>query len=201
MYDEDTCKETESVWAVCGKGEHGLELWFFEAHLSDDEYSPVGWSWTFASFAKDADGGWSDYDGGQYWGFANSSELDEVIGDTLPFREYTYKPIDHADFDAICFEGDSAKEREYAAALGIKAPGHDRKEKSYSVTITETLKRTVSVKANSVEEAQTRVEDGWKNELHVLGAEDFKEVHFTLAERQQERGRPESKTNRGSGAR
>jgi hypothetical protein len=189
MYDEKNRKSTESAWAICGKGEYGLELWLYEAHLSDDEFSPVGLSWTFSSFTKDADGKWSDYDGGQYWAYDNASKLDEVIGETLPFREFSYKPIPHDDFDAICFGNDIVKEHEYAAEFGIKTPKHDRKEKTYSATITETLSRTVSVKANSVEEAQARIEKEWKNEVHVLGAEDFKDVHFTVSERQRDKGR------------
>jgi hypothetical protein len=188
MYDERTCKSTESAWSVCGKGEYGPELWFYEAHLAEDESSPTLTSWTFASFTKDADGKWSDFNGGQYWAYDNATELDEVIGETLPFREFAYGPIPHDDFDAVCFGGDTAKEREYAAAYGIKLPEHERKVKSYNATITETLSRTVTVKANSEDEAHARIEKEWRNEVHVLGAEDFKDVHFTVAERPHDKG-------------
>ena len=53
------------------------------------------------------------------------------------------------------------------------------KSKHYDVTICETLKRTVSVRAASAEEAQRIVEQQWKDSVHVLDCEDFKDVHFT----------------------
>ena len=49
----------------------------------------------------------------------------------------------------------------------------------YDVTICETLKRTVSVRAASAEEAQSLVEKQWKDGVHVLDSEDFKDVHFS----------------------
>ena len=52
-------------------------------------------------------------------------------------------------------------------------------ERCYDVTITETLKRTVTVRAKSAEEAQSWVEQQWKDSVHVLDSEDFKDVHFT----------------------
>ena len=63
-------------------------------------------------------------------------------------------------------------------------PEHTPKEKTYDVTICETLKRTVSVRASSSEEANEKVEDAWKDGVYVLDAEDFKEVHFTTLEQQ-----------------
>jgi hypothetical protein len=176
-------KANEAAWAVCGKGERGPELWFFEAHLTHDEDSPTGEGFSFASWNKDKEGRWGEYDGGLYYGYAEAKELEEVIGETVPFKEFSYKEIPYPDFFDACFNSYPAKERAYAEHFGITAPEHTRKERSFEVTITETLKRTVRVRASNEDEARQRVEDGWKNEVHVLGADDFKEVHFTVSER------------------
>jgi len=45
--------------------------------------------------------------------------------------------------------------------------------KKYDVTITETLKRTVEVEAESQEQAEDIVADGWRDSKYVLGADDF----------------------------
>jgi hypothetical protein len=44
------------------------------------------------------------------------------------------------------------------------------------------------VRANSADEAHEKVERAWKDSIHVLGAEDFKEVRFTASERQRDKG-------------
>jgi hypothetical protein len=75
------------------------------------------------------------------------------------------------------------------ANCGIPATiNHRPKEKTYEVSICETLKRTVQVRANSADEAREKVEDAWKNGAHILDADDFKEVHFTACERQRDKG-------------
>ena len=48
----------------------------------------------------------------------------------------------------------------------------------FMVTITETLKRTVEVEADSQHEAEQIVSDGWHNSKYILGAEDFVDVNF-----------------------
>ena len=98
----------------------------------------------------------------------------------------TKQPIGEREFSKAY--GDAAIKRLYAQGFGITSPKHTRKERTYEVTIKETLMRTVKVKANSQEEARQKVEDGWKNEAHVLGADDFAEVHFTVSERQRDKG-------------
>ena len=50
--------------------------------------------------------------------------------------------------------------------------------KTYDVTITETLKRTVTVKADSLSQAEQMVTDGWKNSEYILNADDFVNVDF-----------------------
>jgi hypothetical protein len=119
---------------------------------------------------------------------------DEFVRDNDKFliadyhRQFDFAANRREDTDAVCFGGDTATERQYAESFGIATPEHTRKKRTYKVTITETLKRTVKVKANSEDEAHQMVEDGWKNEVHVLDADDFKEVHFTVSERQPDRG-------------
>lgn len=48
----------------------------------------------------------------------------------------------------------------------------------YKVTITETLKKTVIVEAESLEDAEQRVNDAWYRAEYVLDAEDFQGVKF-----------------------
>lgn len=50
--------------------------------------------------------------------------------------------------------------------------------KEFDVTITETLKKTVTVEAVSIEEAEQLVSDQWNNSEHILSAEDFTGADF-----------------------
>ena len=187
MYDIKTCTRTEAAWLVTAKTESDTAVAFFEAHLADDDQSPNGVGWYFASYMRGDDGKWNEYDGGMYWDYENATDLEDIIGDTVPFREFTYKEIDHGVFEDICLINDIDRERDLLGDEGIEYPVYTTKKKSFQVIITETLKRTVTVKANSEEEALARVQDGWKYETHVLGADDFKEVHFTVSPAKQER--------------
>lgn len=54
--------------------------------------------------------------------------------------------------------------------------------KEYDIKITETLERTVTVKAASKDEAEEMVKDGYYKSEHILDAEDFKEVDFKMAD-------------------
>ena len=180
MYDAKTCTSTEAAWLVTAKTENGTTVAFFEAHLADDEYSPNGVGWYFASHMRDDSGKWNEYDGGMYWDYENATDLEDIIGDTVPFREYSYKQIDHGVFEDICYGNDIGRERDLLGDEGFECPVFTTKEKSFQVTITETLKRTITVKANDREEALEKVRSGWKYKTHVLGADDFKDVHFTV---------------------
>lgn len=51
---------------------------------------------------------------------------------------------------------------------------------TYKVVIVEHLKKVVPVEAASWAEARMKIEDAWKNGEHVLTAEDFAGVSFTL---------------------
>lgn len=55
--------------------------------------------------------------------------------------------------------------------------------KTYKVTISETISRTVSVKAKSLKEAKYKAENNYYSEKYVLDADDFKGVTFKLAKR------------------
>lgn len=59
--------------------------------------------------------------------------------------------------------------------------------KSFDIEITETLQRTVSVAADSREEAEQMVDDGWHNGDYVLDSEDFIDVDFKTVEEEEER--------------
>ena len=54
--------------------------------------------------------------------------------------------------------------------------------REYSVTITETLRKTVTVEAESMAEAEQMVNDAWHNSEYILDADDFQEVEFESAE-------------------
>lgn len=58
----------------------------------------------------------------------------------------------------------------------------------YEVTITETLKRTVTVEAESRDEAEQIISDQWRAEQHVLTADDFTGAVFEAVEAGEERG-------------
>ena len=60
--------------------------------------------------------------------------------------------------------------------------------KEYDVTITETLEMTVTVEAESREEARQKVADNWKNGEYILDAECFKDVEFYPRGRSRDRG-------------
>lgn len=48
----------------------------------------------------------------------------------------------------------------------------------FKVDITEILQKTVTISADSPEEAERIVETGWNNSDYLLDAEDFKQVSF-----------------------
>ena len=54
--------------------------------------------------------------------------------------------------------------------------------REYNVTITETLKMTVTVEAESMEEAKQKVEAEWKDGEYILDADSFAGVEFESAE-------------------
>ena len=109
MYDCDECTCEEASWII--ERQHGSDTMFFEAHLTDDEYSPNGWGWYFASYIKTARGAWEEYDGGCYWDYRNAGELEGIIGETIPYKEFEVTRCDHSLFDEVVFGGESLSER------------------------------------------------------------------------------------------
>lgn len=59
--------------------------------------------------------------------------------------------------------------------------------KEFSVEIKETLKKTVTVEAETQEEAEQLVGDNWRNSEYILDAEDFSDVEFTALENEPEK--------------
>ncbi len=51
--------------------------------------------------------------------------------------------------------------------------------KTYEVTITETLQKTVEIEANSREEAERLVEQRWNDSEYILDADSFVGVDFS----------------------
>ncbi len=51
-------------------------------------------------------------------------------------------------------------------------------KKEYDVTITETLKMTVTVEAENLTEAEEIAEEKWSNGDYILGAEEFTGASF-----------------------
>ena len=58
----------------------------------------------------------------------------------------------------------------------------------YGITIRETLEMTVTVEAESREEARQIVADRWKNSEYILDADSFKDVEFYPRGRSRDRG-------------
>ena len=58
----------------------------------------------------------------------------------------------------------------------------------YDITIRETLEMTVTVEAESREEARQIVADRWKNSEYILDADSFKDVEFYPRGRSHDRG-------------
>lgn len=52
--------------------------------------------------------------------------------------------------------------------------------KTHEVTITETLQKTVTVEADSREEAERQVEENWNNSEYILDADSFVGVDFAV---------------------
>ena len=65
-----------------------------------------------------------------------------------------------------------------SAFFRLKLTREAARMKEFDVTITETLKLTVSVEASSKEEAQQMVSDQWHAGDHILDADNFVEVEF-----------------------
>lgn len=59
--------------------------------------------------------------------------------------------------------------------------------KEYDVTITETLKMTVTVEAESQLEAEQMVFDNWRNQEYILDADNFTGVDFKARRRTRSR--------------
>jgi len=66
--------------------------------------------------------------------------------------------------------------RDLPGAL-TKVPGSSQ---SYKVMVTETLQKVITVVADSPEEAEQIVSDRWHDCKHVLTADDFAEIEFTI---------------------
>lgn len=58
----------------------------------------------------------------------------------------------------------------------------------YDITIQETLEMTVTVEAESREEARQIVSDNWKKGEYILDADSFKDVEFYPRGRSRDRG-------------
>lgn len=59
--------------------------------------------------------------------------------------------------------------------------------KSYDVTITETLKMTVPIEADSLAEAEQKAEDNWNASRYILDADHFVGASFHAEERVKKR--------------
>ena len=55
--------------------------------------------------------------------------------------------------------------------------------KTYKITITETMSRTVKVRAKSLKEAKYKVENNYYSEKYVLDADDFVRTTFKTKKR------------------
>ena len=63
----------------------------------------------------------------------------------------------------------------------LEAAKEKAAQMQFEVTITELLKRTVTVVAKDRYEAEQMVSDFWRNSMYVLDADDFHSVEFEAA--------------------
>ena len=56
---------------------------------------------------------------------------------------------------------------------------------AYAVTVKETLERTVTIEAETPEEAIHIAEKNWKNQEYILSADDFTGVEYSIAEKEE----------------
>lgn len=159
MYDEKTCTSEEAAWLVYGKDGDTAAISIFECHLTNDEDSPTGTGWYFASYLKGEDGTWNEHDGGCYWDYSAATDLESVIGETVPFGSYETVEIDYASFEAICFENDKQAETLTLALIPDMPTDDSPPKKNFFVKISETRELIVPVKANSSLEARMIVRD------------------------------------------
>ena len=122
VYDEKTCICDEAAWLITRKTENGSQHAFFECHATDDQESPCGVGWYFASYVKSDSGKWDEYDGGIYWDYENATDLESVIGETLPFSDFKQKRIAYEDFEAVCLRQDTRIELRLTSSPSSKRP-------------------------------------------------------------------------------
>jgi hypothetical protein len=180
MYNEKTCYCDKAAWFITGITENGIVCAIFECHATDDQDSPNGVGWYFAAHMKGKDGHWDEHGGGMYWDYENATDPEHIIAEAVPFKEFITRQIPYKDFEDICFGEDKDKETAWFIEAGVVGPEKPTNEKSYNVRITETLERTITVKANNRDEALDKVKSDYKHETHVLDADDFKCVNFTV---------------------
>jgi len=60
----------------------------------------------------------------------------------------------------------------------LEAAKEKAAERQFEVTITELLKKTVTVIAKDKFEAEQTVSDFWRNSMYILDADDFHSVEF-----------------------
>jgi len=95
--------------------------------------------------------------------------LDENEKPTVYWGHYFLKEYDKALLDFTTRDNDDP-------------PGESQPPRLFNVTISEELRRSVTVSATSREEAEQIVNDDWSAGQHVLGADDFCRVAITAYE-------------------
>ena len=102
MHDDETCPCEQAAWLIsdCAGTRRSM---YFEAHVTDDDMSPNGHGWYFSSYERAVDGTWTEYDGGMYWDYESAKQLEDVIGETVPFESFAAEPIDYQEFERAVF--------------------------------------------------------------------------------------------------
>lgn len=84
-FDIDKVERSEAAWVFTGF-ENG-SVYYFEAHLSEDEHSPNGYGWTSDLYETDlSEGTLHSIKCGRFWGYQNADELESVGLGFLPFE-------------------------------------------------------------------------------------------------------------------
>ena len=69
----------------------------FDVHLTEDKWSPSGFSFDWYSYILTDDGTWNEIDGGQYWDYADATDLlgafPGQLGEVVPLSMEDYEML------------------------------------------------------------------------------------------------------------
>ena len=127
--------------------------------------------------------------------FTDADHYGIILGRNSKDQYVTWEFHLEEDDTISAYWGHYHMENRKAAVNDFNTRDLDGSVDTFMVTITETLKLTVEVEADSSEEAERIVSDKWRNSEYVLDADNFVEVGFEAVPVD---GEPEQETSIGA---